>query len=65
MPVTQSQAEAYKWYLIAAKSGDAESKSAADRLKPDLGAQTAKTVEAAAAAFRPAAPSAKVMTASR
>ena len=63
--VTQSQAEAYKWYLIAAKSGDAESKSAADRLKPDLGAQTAKTVEAAAAAFRPAAPSAKVMTASR
>ena len=63
--VTQSQSEAYKWYLIAARSGDAESRAAADRLKPLLSAEAVRTAETAAGNFHPAAPSAKVLTASR
>ncbi len=63
--VPQSQTDAYKWYLIASRSGDAESRAAADRLKALLPAGPAKAAEIAAAAFRPSAPAATLQTASR
>ena len=63
--VPQSQADALSWYLIAARSGDAESRAAADRLKAQMPAATARAAEGVADAFRPSAPTATIQTASR
>jgi localization factor PodJL len=45
-------AEAYKWYLIAARAGDTDAKAAAERLKADLPAPARGTAQAAADAFQ-------------
>jgi localization factor PodJL len=52
--VSQNAAEAYKWYLIAARSGDMESRSSAQRVRTRLSAATQSVVERTAAGFRPA-----------
>ncbi|HYD44562.1 MAG TPA: peptidoglycan-binding domain-containing protein, partial [Phenylobacterium sp.] len=46
--------EAYKWYLIAARSGDAESRAAAQRLRPQLSTQAQSIAERSAGAYRAA-----------
>jgi len=58
--VSQNPAEAYKWYLIAARSGDAEARSAADRLKGDLSPEARSAAERSAAGYRAATPNASV-----
>jgi localization factor PodJL len=45
-------AEAYKWYLIAARAGDTDAKAAAERLRADLPAAARGTAQAAADAFQ-------------
>ncbi len=49
--VSENDAEAYKWYLIASRSGDGESKNSADRLKRQLSPEAQKTAERAAQSF--------------
>jgi len=51
--VSQNQAEAYKWYLIAARSGDGESRSRAQLLKAKLSAEALQMADRAAQAFHP------------
>ncbi|MDP3660451.1 MAG: peptidoglycan-binding protein [Phenylobacterium sp.] len=74
--VSQNAAEAYKWYLIAARTGDGESRSSAARARAKLTPEGRSVAERSAAGFRPAqggvtavaatgAPSAAVMTAQR
>jgi localization factor PodJL len=53
--VTQNPAEAYKWYLIAARSGDADSRASANRVRTGLSPQARAAAESAAAAYRPTA----------
>ena len=50
--IAPNLAEAYKWYLIAARAGDTDAKAAAERLKADLPAAVRGTAQAAAAAFQ-------------
>ena len=50
--VPQSNAEAYKWYLVAAGAGDTEAKSAADSLKAKMAAESQATAEHSAAQVR-------------
>jgi len=45
-------AEAYKWYLIAARAGDADAQAAVERLRGDLPARAQGTARAAADAFQ-------------
>lgn len=52
--VSQNTAEAYKWYLIAAASGDADSRTSALRLKTQLSADARAAAERSAGAFRAA-----------
>ena len=54
MGVGKNSAEAYKWYLIAAKNGDAESQKSAARVKPQLSAEAQTTAQRSAAGFKPA-----------
>ncbi|MDP3175615.1 MAG: peptidoglycan-binding protein [Phenylobacterium sp.] len=74
--VSQNAAEAYKWYLIAARTGDGESRSSAARARAKLTPEGRSVAERSAAGYRPAeagvtavaatgAPSAAVMTAQR
>ncbi len=58
--VTQNAAEAYKWYLIAGRGGDAEARSAAERLKKDLSPEARSAAERSAAGFRAATPNPSV-----
>jgi localization factor PodJL len=53
--VSQNAAEAYKWYLIAARSGDMESRTSAQRVRSRLSGDAQNVVERTAAGFRPAA----------
>jgi localization factor PodJL len=55
--VSQNPAEAYKWYLIAARSGDADSKVSAARVRGLLTADARSAAERAAGAFHTGAPS--------
>ena len=52
--VSQNTAEAYKWYLIAAASGDADARASALRLKGQLSSDARTAAERSAAAFRTA-----------
>ena len=45
-------AEAYRWYLIAARAGDADAQAAVERLRGDLPASTQSSARAAADAFQ-------------
>src|SRR5690606_41735056 len=45
-------AEAYKWYLIAGRSGDAEARASALRLRERISPEARAVAERAAAAFR-------------
>jgi localization factor PodJL len=56
--VCQNSAEAYKWYLIAGRSGDAESRNGALRVRANLTPDARAMAERAAAEFQPAAASA-------
>ena len=49
--VPKNPAEAYKWYLIAAAQGDADSRTAADALKTELPPEAQTVAERSAAAF--------------
>jgi localization factor PodJL len=48
-------AEAYKWYLIAGRSGDAEAKAGALRVRAGLSSDARAVAERAAAEFQPTA----------
>jgi localization factor PodJL len=52
MGVAASLTEAYKWYLIAANQGDAESRTRVEALATQLQAAQKTAAERAAAAFR-------------
>ena len=54
--VPQNNAEAYKWYLVAAGSGDTEARSAADSLKARIAADAQASAERSAAQLRAQAP---------
>ena len=54
----RNAAEAYKWYQVAARSGDQESKTSAARVRGQLTPQALAIAERAAAAFRPSTPNA-------
>lgn len=56
--VNRNPAEAYKWYLIAARSGDEESRSSAQRVRARLTADARAVAERAAVGFRATAPEA-------
>lgn len=49
--VPPDPAEAYKWYLVAAESGDAQAAEAAERLAPRLSASARRSAETAAERF--------------
>lgn len=49
--VTADAGEAYRWYLIAARAGDAQAQAAADRLAGELPANERRTARRAADAF--------------
>ncbi len=48
----QNPAEAYKWFLIAGKAGDGESKASAERMKAQLTSSAQQAALRAAEAFR-------------
>ncbi len=54
--VTQDLKQALKWYGIAAKAGDAPSKSRADFLRGQMKAPDIKMADAAATNFAPLLP---------
>jgi len=51
--VSQNSAEAYKWYLIAARSGDAGARAGALRVRAGLTPDARAVAEQAAADFQP------------
>jgi localization factor PodJL len=53
--VNQNPAEAYKWYLVAARSGDGESRQSAERVRAKLSADAQGVAQRAAAGYRSAA----------
>ena len=53
--VAQNPAEAYKWYLIAGRQGDGESRLSALRIKGQLSAEAQSASERAAQGFQPQA----------
>ena len=55
--VSANPAEAYKWYLIASRAGDAESRTGALRVRAGLSADARSVAERAAAEFHPTTPS--------
>jgi localization factor PodJL len=61
--VTTNPAEAYKWYLIAGRAGDAEARTSAERLKRSLSAEAQAAAQRSALAFRSPAPAASARTA--
>jgi localization factor PodJL len=61
--VSQNQAEAYKWYLVAARTGDADARKRADQLKGGLTPEARMVAERAAVAFQPAQPNASTQVA--
>jgi localization factor PodJL len=63
MGVQQSLPDAYKWYLIAAAQGDAESKKRADALATQLNDTSRSAAQAAASSFKPQQPNAAANTA--
>jgi len=52
--VNQNPAEAYKWYLVAARSGDGESRQSAERVRGKLSADAQAVAQRAAAGYRSA-----------
>lgn len=50
--IAPNPAEAFTWYLIAARAGDAQAQAAVDRLTPTVPAAARRTARAAASAFR-------------
>jgi len=52
--VNQNPAEAYKWYLVAARSGDGESRQSAERVRSKLSAEAQTVAQRAAAGYRSA-----------
>ncbi len=50
--IARNLPEAYKWYLVAARAGDDDSRAAAERLKTRLSAADRGAARAAAAAFK-------------
>ena len=54
--VAQNTAEAYKWYLIAAKSGDEQARRNAARVRAGLSAEGRSVAELSAQAYRPTSP---------
>jgi len=50
--VPQNLTEAYKWYLVAAISGDDGAKAAARAIRPQLSPDAQSAAERAAAAFK-------------
>ena len=50
-----NQAEAYKWYLIAGRSGDAEAKAGALRVRSGLTPDARAVAERSAVDFQPTA----------
>ena len=61
--VAKNPAEAYKWYLIAARAGDSGSRLGAVRVRPILTAPARIAAENAAAAFKAGAPAPVTATA--
>jgi localization factor PodJL len=51
--VPQNLTDAYRWYVIAAKSGDTESKDRVDALSSQLTPEDRAAAETAAAEFKP------------
>ena len=51
--VPQNLTDAYRWYVIAAKTGDKESKDRVDALSSQLSPEDRSAAETAAAEFKP------------
>jgi len=49
--IAPNLAQAYRWYLIAARSGDPQAQAAVDRLAPTVPAAQRQTARAQAEAF--------------
>ena len=62
--VAANPAEAYKWYLIAARSGDDESRQSAERIRVALSADAQAVARRAASGYRSAADTASSNAAS-
>lgn len=58
--VSQNAAESYKWYLVAARAGDGEARSSAQRVAAGLSPDARAVAERAAAAFRASTPNPSV-----
>jgi localization factor PodJL len=55
--VSKNPAEAYKWFVIAGRAGDATARSRATALRAQLTAEAQQTADRSAQAFRPQAQS--------
>jgi localization factor PodJL len=49
--IPPDRAQAFRWYLIAARAGDPQAQAAVDRLSPTIPAATRQTARAQAEAF--------------
>ena len=63
--VKRDPGTAYRWFLIAAKGGDAKAKRNADAIGKTLDASARKRAEAAAKTFKPKPPPAPPTVATR